>query len=53
MTKKSRQIFKYLENEKRFSDEKKKTFLFIFKVFSLKQIKHFFLEGESDFNSRD
>ena len=38
MTEKSRQIFKYLENEKR---------LIIFEGLSLKQKTKFFLEGES------
>ena len=39
MTKNSRQKCKYLENEKSFLDETKKTFLVTFKGFSWKQIK--------------
>ena len=39
MLKKSRQKFNYLENEK--------SFFIIFEGLSLKQIKTFFLEGES------
>ena len=46
MTKKSRQKFKYIENEKAFK-MKQKVFLKIFKGLSLKQIKKFFLEDES------
>ena len=47
MTKKSRQKFKYLENEKSFK-MKQKAFFIIFKGLSLKQIKQFyFSEGES------
>ena len=46
MTKKSRQKFKYLENEKSFWGKKKGLFI-IFKGISLKQIKLFFLEGQS------
>ena len=42
MPKKSRQKFKYLENEKSL-----KAFFIIFKGLSLKQIKLFFLKGES------
>ena len=45
MTKNSGQKFKYLENEKSFS-EKKKVFI-IFIGILLKQIKLFFLESES------
>ena len=49
MPKKSRQKFKYLENEKSFQDEIK-AFLIIFKGLSLKQIKQiFFGKLESDF----
>ena len=44
MLKKSRQKFKYLENEKSYDEIK---MLIIFEVLSLKQIKMFFLEGES------
>ena len=43
MTNKSRLKFKYFEHEKSFSD----AFFIIFKELSLKQIKQFFLEGES------
>ena len=46
MTKKSRQKFKYIENEKRFK-LKQKAFFIIFKGLSLKQIKQVFLEGKS------
>ena len=45
-TKKSRQKFKCLENEKRFEDEVKNIFHY-FKKVSLKQTKQFFLTGES------
>ena len=45
MIKKSRQLFKYLENQKSFQDEKK-TFFITFKELSLNQIKTTFLEGE-------
>ena len=46
MTKKSRQKFKYLENEKSFYDEIKNIFHH-FEGLLLKQIIKFFLEGES------
>ena len=46
MPKKSGQKFKYLENEKSFYDEIKSIF-HNFEGLSLKQIKFFFLEGES------
>ena len=47
MTKKSRQKFKYLENEKSFKI-KQRAFVIIFKGLSLKQIKkNYFSEGES------
>ena len=46
MPKKSKQIFKYLENEKSFSDVIKNLFI-IFEGISLKQIKKFFLEDGS------
>ena len=46
MPKKSRQKFKYLENEKSFKDEIK-AFFIIFEGLSLKQIKKTLLEGES------
>ena len=45
MTKKSRQKFKYIENEKCFEDEIKSVFHH-FKGLSLKQIKRFFLVDE-------
>ena len=45
MPKKSRQKFKYFENEKSFWDEIK--FFIIFEGLSFKQIKKVFLEGES------
>ena len=47
MTNKSKQKFKYLKNEKSFSDEIKKHFSSFFKVLLLKQIKQILLEGES------
>ena len=46
MPKKSRQKFKYLENEKSFKDEMK-AFFIIFEGLSLKQIKKNLLESES------
>ena len=50
MNVKSRQKFKYLENEKRFK-MKQKAFSIIFKRLSLKQIKRsFFEKWKSDFN---
>ena len=50
-TKKSRQKFKYLENEKSiFNDEK--AFFIIFKGLSLKPIKLFFGRRESDVNTK-
>ena len=47
MTKESRQKFKYLENEKNFSDKIKVYEKYIFRELSLKQIKQIFLEVES------
>ena len=49
MTKKSTQKFEYLENEKRFWDEKTSIFI-IFEGLSLKQRKNLFDRQESDFN---
>ena len=46
MTKKSRRKFKYLKNEKSIKDGTKRIF-HDFKGLSLKQIKQFFLEGDS------
>ena len=46
MTKKPREKFKYLENEKSFQVETKRFFI-IFKELSWKQRKETFLEGES------
>ena len=46
MPKKSKQKFKYLENEKSFQDEIKGIFI-IFEGLSLKQIIKRFLEGDS------
>ena len=47
MTKKSRQNFKYSENEKSFYDEIKIFFFITFKGLSLKQEKYFFMEDET------
>ena len=46
MTKKSRQKFKDLENEKSFKDEIKSIFRH-FKEISLRQMQYFLLEGET------
>ena len=47
MTKKLRQKFKYLENEKNFYDEIKSIFHHFYKAFIEANKKNFFLEGVS------
>ena len=51
MTKNSRQKLKHLENEKSFQDKIKRFFI-IFEWLLLKQIKQFFVEGESPILSK-
>ena len=49
IAKKTRQKFKYYENEKAFNI-KQKAFFNVFEGLSLRQIKHFFRSWESDIN---